>query len=115
MTLKPDFVKEISQKGGHGTAEISEQYAICAMCGFHSTDKYEILVHIGEHHTISMAEEFGYDKLYSTICKHQDKRIFDHRCLETGLPIPLKELNSHRCKYTLAPVENLILKTLTLI
>ena len=91
---------------GHRTAEISEDYAICVMCGFHSTDKYEVLVHMGQFHTISQAEEFSYDKLYSIICKHQDKRIFDHKCLETGLPISLEEMISHRCKYTTLAVED---------
>ena len=59
----------------HPTNKDLQKYWICPMCGFFSINKQEVFVHMGDNHTYSEAEMFGYEYIYSLYSLERTKRI----------------------------------------
>ena len=73
------------------------KYWICPMCGFFSPNKTEVFVHMGDNHTYSEAEMFGYEYIYSLYSLERTKRIVQFRCENTQEFVPLSEIHTHEC------------------
>ena len=74
-------------------------FHICVMCGFFSTDKQELMIHMGDFHTYTEAEEFGLEGVLLMVNYDRNKRCFGMRCAGTGAPILYQQMHSHTCSY----------------